>query len=70
MVGARTVAFGREDLAASACKTRSASCRPIAIEWPLLEVQRSDTSQDDEWQIPVAAVIGLQNLTGCSQSQD
>jgi hypothetical protein len=41
---------------------------PIAVEWPLLEVQRSVASQDDEWQVPAAAVIGPQNLTGCSQS--
>jgi hypothetical protein len=30
-------------------------------------MQRSVASQDDEWQVPAAAVIGLQNLTGCSQ---
>jgi len=30
-------------------------------------VQRSAASQDDEWQVPAAAVIRLQNLTGCSQ---
>jgi hypothetical protein len=41
--------------------------RPIAAEWPLLKVQRSVASQDDEWQVPAAAVIGLQKLTGCSQ---
>lgn len=40
---------------------------PIAAEWPLLKVQRSVASQDDEWQVPAAAVIGLQNLTGSSQ---
>ena len=41
----------------------------IAIEWPLLKVQRSVASQDDEWQVPVVAVFGPQNLTGCSQSK-
>ena len=25
-------------------------------------------AQADEWQVPAAAVIGPQNLTGCSQS--
>jgi hypothetical protein len=29
-------------------------------------VQRSVASQDDGWQVPAAAVIGPQNLTGCS----
>ncbi len=41
---------------------------PIAVEWPLLKVQRSVASRDDELQVPAAAVIGPQNLTGCSQS--
>ena len=41
--------------------------RPIAAEWPLLKVQRSFASQDYEWQVPAAAAVGLQNLTGCSQ---
>jgi hypothetical protein len=41
--------------------------RPIAVEWLLLKVQRSAASQDDEWQVPAAAVFGQQNLTGCSQ---
>jgi hypothetical protein len=41
--------------------------RPIAAERPLLKVQRSVASQDYEWQVSAAAVIGLQNLTGCSQ---
>jgi hypothetical protein len=41
--------------------------RPIAAEWPLPKVQRSVASQDDEWQVSAAAVIGLQNLTGSSQ---
>lgn len=40
----------------------------IAVEWPLLKVQQSVVSQDDEWQVPVAAVIGPHNLTGWSQS--
>ncbi|WP_291014758.1 hypothetical protein [Hydrogenophaga sp.] len=31
----------------------------IAVEWPLLKAQRSAASQDDEWQVPAAAVIGL-----------
>ena len=34
--------------------------RPIASEWPLLKVLRSVASQDDEWQVTAAAVIGLQ----------
>lgn len=42
--------------------------RPIAVEWQLLKVPRLVASHDDEWQVPAAAVIGLQNLTGCSQS--
>lgn len=41
--------------------------RPIAVEWPLMHMQRSVASQDDEWQFPAAAVIGLHNLTGGSQ---
>ena len=41
--------------------------RPIAVEWPLLQMQRSVASQDDEWQVPAAADIGLQDLAGCSQ---
>jgi hypothetical protein len=41
--------------------------RAIAGEWPLLKVQRSVASQDDEWQVSAADVIGLQNLTDCSQ---
>lgn len=41
---------------------------PIAVERPLLKVQRSVASQNDEWQVPAAAVIGPQNLTGCTQS--
>lgn len=32
-------------------------------------MQRSVAPQDDEWQVPAAAVIGLQNLTGCSQPE-
>jgi len=28
-------------------------------------VQRSVASQDDDWQVPAAAVIGLPDLTGC-----
>jgi hypothetical protein len=40
----------------------------ITVERPLLKVQRSVASQDDEWQVPAAAVIGPGNLTGCSQS--
>lgn len=42
--------------------------RPIAVKRPLQKVQRSIAAQDDEWQVPAAAVIRLQNLTGCSQS--
>ena len=42
--------------------------RPITAEWPLLKVQRSVASRDDEWQVPTAAVIGPQNLTGSRQS--
>ena len=41
--------------------------RLIAVEWPLLKVQQSVASQNDEWQVPAAAVLGLQNLTGRSQ---
>ena len=41
--------------------------RPIAVEWPLMQMQRSVASQDDEWHVPAAAVIGLHNLTGGSQ---
>lgn len=40
--------------------------RFIAAGCPLLKVQRSVASQDDEWQVPAAGVTGLQNLTGCS----
>lgn len=41
--------------------------RPFAAEWPLLKVQRSVASQDDEWQVSAAAVIGQQNLAGGTQ---
>jgi hypothetical protein len=41
--------------------------RHVAVEWPLLKVQRTLATQDDECQVSAAAVIGLQNLTGCSQ---
>jgi hypothetical protein len=41
----------------------------IAVEWPLLKVQRSLASQNHEWQVPAEAVVGPQNLTGCSQSE-
>lgn len=41
--------------------------RPISAEWPLLKVQRSVASQDPDWQVSAAAVIRVQNLTGCSQ---
>jgi Putative transposase len=41
---------------------------PVAVEWPLPKVQRSVALQDDEWQVPAAAVIEPQNLTGSSQS--
>jgi hypothetical protein len=40
---------------------------PIAAEWLLLRVQRSAALQDDEWQFPAAAVIGLQKLAGSNQ---
>lgn len=40
---------------------------PIAAEWLLLRVQRSAALQDDEWQFPAAAVIGLQKLAGGNQ---
>ena len=40
---------------------------PIGAEWPLLRVQRLVASQNDERQVSAAAVVGLQNLTGCSQ---
>jgi hypothetical protein len=41
--------------------------RHVAVEWPLLKVQRSLALQDDKCQVPAAAVIGLQNLIGWSQ---
>lgn len=41
----------------------------IAAEWPLLTVQRSVASQEDEWQVSASTVIELQNLTGCSQPE-
>jgi len=41
---------------------------PIAVEWLLLKVQRSVASQEDEWQVSAGAVVGPQDLTGCSQS--
>jgi hypothetical protein len=40
---------------------------PIGAEWPLLRVQRSVASQNDERQVSASAVTGLQNLTGRSQ---
>ena len=40
------------------------ACSPlvhtIAVEWPLLKVQRSVDTKDDEWQVLAAAVIGIQ----------
>ena len=36
----------------------------------MLKVQRTLASQDGECQVPAAAAIGLQNLSGCSQSWD
>lgn len=41
--------------------------RPVAVEWPLLKMPRTLALQDDKCQVPAAAVIGLQNLTGWSQ---
>lgn len=41
--------------------------RHVAVEWQLLKVQRTLALQDDKCQVPTAAVIGLQNLTGCIQ---
>ncbi|MBP6627575.1 MAG: hypothetical protein KA187_09205 [Arenimonas sp.] len=58
----------REPPIALAGRSRSALVWPIAVEWPLLKVQRSVASRDDELQVPAPAVIGPQNLTGCSQS--
>jgi hypothetical protein len=43
--------------------------RAIAFEWLLVKVQRSVGSQGNERHSPVAAVIELQNLTGCSQPE-
>lgn len=43
--------------------------RPVAVEWPLLKMPRTLALQDDKCQVPAAAVIGLQNLTGWSQPQ-
>lgn len=44
--------------------------RHVDVEWPVLKVQRTLASQDGECQVPAAAAIGLQNLSGCSQSWD
>lgn len=41
--------------------------RPIAAEWQQQKVQGSVASQDDEWQVTAAAVVGLRNLTGSNQ---
>jgi hypothetical protein len=41
--------------------------RSIAFDGPLLKVQRSVASQDDEWTVPAAAFIRLKNLTGCNR---
>lgn len=41
--------------------------RAIFVELPLLKVQWSVSSQDDEWRVMAATVIGRQNLIGCSQ---
>jgi hypothetical protein len=41
--------------------------RHVAVEWQLLKVQRTLAWQDGKCQVPAAAVIGLQNLTGLSQ---
>lgn len=43
--------------------------RPVAVEWPLLKMPRTLALQDDKCQVPAAAVIGLQNLTGWSQPE-
>ena len=43
--------------------------RPNAVEFPLFQVQRSAASHDDKCRVPAAAVIGSQNLSGCSQPE-
>lgn len=60
---------GREEPVALTDRSRSANREIMVVGLPLLEVQRSVASQNDEWPVPAAAVSGLQNLTGCSQLQ-
>lgn len=59
--------MGREEPVASVDRSRSTLRETYRSEWPLLKVQRSVTSQDNEWLVPAAAFIGRQNLTGRSQ---
>jgi hypothetical protein len=66
--GASLAALGREEPIALTGRSRSLLVEAIAVEWLQLEVQRSVTSQDVGWLVPAAVVIGLQSLTGCSQS--
>jgi len=60
--------LGREEPIALVGRSRSTPSLAIVLGWPLLKVQRSVASPHDEWQVPAAAVIGRQNLTGCRQS--
>jgi hypothetical protein len=61
-------ALGREEPIASAGKSHSPAIWPSAVEWLHFNVQRSADSQDCEWQVPAAAVIGSRNLAGRNQS--
>jgi hypothetical protein len=60
--------LGREEPIALTGRSRSPTVWPTAVEWLQLKVQQSVESQDNEWQVSEAAVIGPRNLTGCRQS--
>jgi hypothetical protein len=59
---------GREEPIASAGMSHSPAFWPSAVEWLHFNVQRSADSQDCEWQVPAAAVIGSRDLADRSQS--
>ena len=63
----RRSATGRKEPFAWRVEAAGHIVRHTDFEWQLLKVLPSVASRDNEWQVPAAAVIGLQNLTGCSQ---
>lgn len=56
---AQTAVQGREEPVPLAGRVALRLLWPMAVEGPLLKSQRMAVSQNDEWQVPAAAVIGL-----------